>query len=110
VGERERKLGLNEAMFREVNERLEELNRTFADFTDQLQVVCECADMACAEMIDVPASDYERIRSDPTLFIVVPGHEITDVEDVVEVLSNFEVVRKREGEPARVARATDPRD
>ena len=110
MSDRERKLGLNEAMFREVNERLEELNRTFADFTDRLQVVCECADMACAEMIDVPAADYERIRSDPTLFIVVPGHAITDVEDVVEVLPNFEVVRKREGEPARVARATDPRD
>jgi hypothetical protein len=110
VGEQERKLALNEVMFREVNERLEELNRTFADFTDRLQVVCECADMACAEMIDVPAADYERIRSDPTLFIVVPGHEITAVEDVVEVLPNFVVVRKREGEPARVARATDPRD
>ena len=110
MGEQERKLALNEVMFREVNERLEELNRTFADFTDRLQVVCECADMACAEMIDVPAADYERIRSDPTLFIVVPGHEITAVEDVVEVLPNFVVVRKREGEPARVARATDPRD
>jgi hypothetical protein len=110
VGERERKLGLNEAMFREVNERLEELNRTFADFTDRLHVVCECADMACAEMIDVPAADYERIRSDPTLFILVTGHEVTDVEDVVEVLPGFEVVRKREGEPERVARATDPRD
>ena len=110
MGERERKLGLNEAMFRQVNERLEELNRTFADFTDRLQVVCECADMACAEMIDVPAADYERIRSDPTLFILVTGHEVTDVEDVVEVLPGFEVVRKREGEPERVARATDPRD
>jgi hypothetical protein len=110
VSERERKLGLNEAMFREVNERLEELNRTFADFTDQLQVVCECADMACAEMIDVPAADYERIRSDSLLFIIVPGHEIADVEDVVEEHETFEVVRKREGEPGRVARATDPRD
>lgn len=110
MGERERKLGLNEAMFRQVNERLEELNRTFADFTDRLHVVCECADMACAEMIDVPAADYERIRSDPTLFILVTGHEVADVEDVVEVLPDFEVVRKREGEPERIARATDPRD
>jgi hypothetical protein len=110
VSERERKLGLNEAMFREVNERLEELNRTFADFTDHLQVVCECADMGCAEMIQVPAAEYERIRSDPLLFILVPGHEVADVEDVVEVLRGFEVVRKREGEPERVARATDPRD
>jgi hypothetical protein len=110
VSERERKLGLNEAMFRQVNERLEELNRTFADFTDHLQVVCECADIGCAEMIDVPARDYERVRADPTHFIVLPGHEVFDVEDVVEEHARFHVVRKREGEPARVARATDPRD
>ena len=110
MSERERKLSLNEAMFRQVNERLEELNRTFADFTDRLHVVCECADIACAEMIDVPAADYERVRDDPTLFIVVPGHEVADVEDVVEVLGTFHVVRKRAGEPERVARATDPRD
>jgi hypothetical protein len=110
VGERERKLGLNEAMFRQVNERLEELNRTFADFTDHLQVVCECADIGCAEMIDVPAADYERVRSEPTHFIVVPGHEVADVEDVVEVHQAFHVVRKRKGEPERIARETDPRD
>ena len=66
--------------------------------------------MACAEMIDVPAADYERIRSDSLLFIIVPGHEIADIEDVVEGHETFEVVRKREGEPGRVARATDPRD
>jgi hypothetical protein len=110
VSERERKLGLNEAMFRQVNERLEELNRTFADFTDRLQVVCECADMGCAEMIDVPARDYERVRSEATLFIIAPGHEVADVEDVVEENKTFHVVRKREGEPAHVARETDPRD
>ena len=110
MGERERKLGLNEAMFREVNERLEELNRTFADFADHLQVVCECADIACAQMVDVPAADYERIRSDPLLFVLARGHEVVDVEDVVEEHETFEVVRKREGEAGRVARATDPRD
>ena len=110
MGEQERKLALNEAMFREVNERLGELNRTFADLTDRLQVVCECAEMTCAEMIEVPAADYERIRADALLFILVPGHEVTEIEDVVEVLPGFEVVRKREGEPGRVARATDPRD
>jgi hypothetical protein len=110
MSERERKLGLNEAMFREVNERVEELNRTFADFTDRLQVVCECADIGCAELIGVPAADYERVRSDAVLFIVAPGHEVADVEDVVEVHPTFHVVRKREGEPERVARATDPRD
>ena len=109
MSERERRLASNEAMFRQVNERLEELNRTFADFTDRLRVVCECADMACAEMIDVPAEDYERVRSEATLFIVAPGHEVADVEDVVETHETFHVVRKQEGEPAHVARATDPR-
>jgi recombinational DNA repair protein RecR len=110
MSERERKLGLNEAMFRQVNERLEELNRTFADFTEQLQVVCECADIGCADLLDVPPADYERVRAEATFFIVAPGHEVVDVEDVVETHERYHVVQKRAGEPARVARATDPHD
>ena len=110
MSERERKLGLNEAMFRQVNERLEELNRTFADFTDELQMVCECSDIGCADMLDVPAADYERVRAEATFFIVAPGHEVAEVEDVVETHERFRVVQKRAGEPARIARATDPRD
>jgi hypothetical protein len=109
MSEQERKLGLNEAMFREINERLEELNRTFADYTDLLEIVCECADIGCADLIHVSPAEYERVRKDPTLFIVIPGHEVIGVEEETSRRDGYEIVRKREGDPADAARATDPR-
>jgi hypothetical protein len=109
VSERERRIGANEAIFREVNERVEEINRTFSTLTESMEIMCECADVRCAEMISIPVSEYERIRSDSTLFAVVPGHEAADVEDVVEQQSGFDIVRKHPGEPTAIAEATDPR-
>jgi len=44
------------------------------------------------------------------LFLIVPGHDKPSVEDVVEQDGAFAVVRKRDGGPADLAAATDPRD
>jgi hypothetical protein len=107
--DRARKVGQNEALYRTVNERIETLNEAFGTLTDTMTVVCECGDGACAQQIDIPVADYERVRSDPTLFVIVPGHEVGDVEDVVEENETFHVVRKHPGEPERLARETDPR-
>lgn len=107
--ERQRKLALNESMFREVNEQLEELNQTFAEFTGEFDVICECSDSQCAERLRLAPDVYETVRADPTLFIVVPGHVSSDVEDKTAEALGYEIVRKREGEPAQIARATDPR-
>jgi hypothetical protein len=110
MGERARRVGKNEAVFREVNERIESLNRGIAAISDnKLHVVCECSDLGCAAQIALPVPVYERVRSDATLFIVVPGHEQPDIEDVVEQAADHSIVRKHEGEPARLARATNPR-
>jgi hypothetical protein len=110
VSEQERKLGLNEAMFRQVNERLEELNLTFADQTDRFEIVCECADIGCAEQITIAPAEYERVRRDPTLFIVVVGHEVVGVEAETERRNGYEIVRKTADDAAAAARATDPRN
>lgn len=48
------------------------------------------------------------MRSDPTHFVIVPGHEIPGVEDVVELHERYHVVRKHE-EEAQIAIKTDPR-
>jgi hypothetical protein len=108
--ERTARIGRNEALFREVNVRIDDLNRTFSDLGDQtMHVVCECGDLACAAGLVVSLSDYERIRADPALFFVEPGHVEEDVEDVVEDQPGFQVVRKHPGEPERIAVETDPR-
>ena len=110
MDERARRVGKNEEVFREVNEQIESLNRAMVAIGVQtMHIVCECGDLACIEQLVVEIPDYERIRSDAACFIVAPGHELPDVEDVVEKTDAFSVVRKHEGDPARAARATDPR-
>lgn len=107
--ERGRKIGINEAMFRSVNERIEDLATTFELQDRPLELICECGDASCTQQITMTITTYEAIRKDPTLFAVYPKHEIPDVEDIVEQRDGYDVIRKHEGEPARVARATDTR-
>ncbi|HEX3806888.1 MAG TPA: hypothetical protein VHV52_08920 [Gaiellaceae bacterium] len=110
MDERTRRVGQNEAVFRAVNEEIEGLSRGMAQVSDgMLHIVCECGDMDCVVQLTVPLTDYERVRSEPALFLIRDGHELPDVEDVVERSSRFTVVRKRAGEAESIARATDPR-
>jgi hypothetical protein len=110
VEERARRIGENEALFRAVNEQIEDLQRGMAEISDdRMHIVCECGELGCAERIVVPVGKYEQVRSDPALFFIVPGHDKPDVEDVVEHAGSFDVVRKRRGDPAAFAEATDPR-
>jgi hypothetical protein len=109
MDERERRIGLNEAVFREANERIEELNQTFATLTQKLVLVCECGDAQCVEKISISPEAYEDLRADAALFAIVPGHEIPDVEQVVAQREGYDVVRKHDGIPRRIAEVTDPR-
>jgi hypothetical protein len=110
VEERARRIGENEALFREVNEQIEDLQRGMAEISDdRMHIVCECGDLGCSERIVVPIAKYEQVRSDPTLFLIVPAHDDPEVEDVVERAGGFDVVRKRAGGAAELAEATDPR-
>lgn len=106
MDERTRRIGLNEALFREVNARLEGLNQSFAIITDTFEVVCECGDVQCAQQIAVPTDVYTRVREDPTRFLIVPGHVMPDTEDVVEKAERYSVVKKHPGEASEIPRAT----
>ena len=107
---RDQRRALNEAAFRRINERIRSVNEDFAPWTGQFSVVCECDDTSCIEQIVIADDIYEQVRDDPTLFVVCPGHESPRVETVDVVKDDYLIVRKREGDPARIARATDPRD
>jgi|SRR5579884_1805947 len=109
MSDRARRVGENEAVFREVNERIEGLDRTFARLKTTLKVVCECGDLGCLDRFELDIDDYAAVRADPALFILMPGHEAPDVEDVLERRDGYVVIRKRPGEPQRIAEQTDPR-
>ena len=103
----------NEALFREVNERIEEVSREFAEGDwdqkqEQLRLVCECGRQECTELLEATVAEYEAVRSNPRRFLVLPGHEQTDIERVVERNNRFFVVEKME-EAGEVANEHDPR-
>jgi hypothetical protein len=109
VEERERRIGMNEALFRQVNERLQELAEGFAHTPEKLDLICECGNASCASRIEMDPEEYQKVRSDPTTFAIVKGHAILDVEEIVERRAGYDVVRKTGSEAARVAKKTDPR-
>ena len=109
MDERARRIGENEAIYRAVNEKIEALNESFGTLAESMTIVCECGNLSCAEQIELEPGTYERVRADPAQFVVVPGHQIPDVEDGLETTGRFAVVRKHPGTPEQVARETDPR-
>jgi hypothetical protein len=109
VSAREERIGLNEAVFREVNERIEEVAETFDIQSQPLDLICECGDAKCVQPLSMTRAEYEHIRSDSQLFAVHPGHELPDVEDVVERRKGYNIVRKGKGTPEEIAERTNPR-
>lgn len=99
----------NETLFREVNERIEEVNEAFGLDDGPVDFLCECGDDACTAPINLTLREYEDLRSEPTHFAVVPGHEIAGVERVVARNERYAVVEKLAGPAARVAEQHDPR-
>ena len=100
----------NEALFREVNERIAELEDGVVGEDDSLLTgfVCECPNDECGETVEITRRQYEMVRSDPRRFVVLPGHEDLDLARVVEHGTHFLVVEKRGG-AAEVATELDPR-
>jgi hypothetical protein len=109
MSSREERIGLNEAVFREVNERIEDVAETFNLKTQSLDLICECGDGACEERLSMTRAEYEELRSEPHQFAVHPGHEYPDVESVIAKRKGYDVVRKNRGVPEQIAERTDPR-
>lgn len=72
------------------------------------EIVCECANTACVELLPISHDAYEAIRQHPNHFAVKPGHEVSDVERTVERHPAYLVVEKL-GEGDDLARQLDPR-
>jgi hypothetical protein len=107
VERRSETLARNESLFREVNERIEEVSWN-AGLGDRFEILCECGRRDCLEPLRVLRSEYESVRAEPDRFLVAPGHEHEDMERVVTRTDRFEIVEKL-GRAAVVAAAADPR-
>ena len=106
------RVGKNEALFREVNERIRELNQAFvaSDTGELTDFVCECSLEGCREYVRLTLDEYESVRAEPARFVVAPGHVWSpDHERDVERHQRFWVVQKV-GLAAEVAEDQNPRE
>jgi hypothetical protein len=90
---------------RQVNEAIEPRRRA----EGAAVFVCECGHLGCSETVEIPVVEYEEVRTDFDRFLVVPGHEIAEVDEVVERRRGYLIVVKREPEAREMARASDER-
>jgi len=104
----EEQVARNEVLFREVNERINEVDKGLGGGSSTLIFVCECGRDDCAEQIELTREEYEAVRADPKRFAVLPGHEDTRVARVVERHRRYFVAEKRD-EAAQIATEHDPR-
>jgi hypothetical protein len=107
MGFREERVARNEVVVREVNEAIEETDtRPASSF---IHVLCECGVEDCERVLAITRPMYERVRSDPRQFVILPSHLISEVEDAVQESDGLLIVAKRRGTPEEIAVRTDPR-
>jgi hypothetical protein len=108
TGER---IGKNEALFREVNERIKEVSAGQFGFepSDHAEFVCECSLEECHDAVPMTRPEYEEVRANASHFLVAPGHIwSTAAERTVAEYDRFWVVEKN-GSARRVAVSENPR-
>lgn len=106
VDARERRMAQNEALFREVNERVQDAAEQGA--VRQYEYFCECANVDCTFRVTLSPAEYEAVRADAKQFVVLPDHYTPEVEDLVAQNDAFWVVRKS-GEAGEYVENLDPR-
>ena len=99
--DRQRRIGENEAVFRNVNQMVRPLD------AEVMTILCECGDASCRDQVVIALDEYEQVRNDSTQFILRPRHEAGEAEEVVSKHLEFWIVRKRPGVPAEIAHRTD---
>src|SRR3954469_25472256 len=94
---RAERIARNEARFRELNSELERgLASISRDPDERAAFVCECGRADCSQMVKLPLDDYQRAHEADDHFVVLPGHEVPDVERVIEEHDDWSVIEKRD--------------
>ena len=92
---RAERLARNEASWRELNAQLESgLQNLPRDPDERAAFACECARPDCSQIVKLPLDDYRRTHRDDRHFVVLPGHDMPDVERVIEEHDTYAVVEK----------------
>jgi hypothetical protein len=56
--------------------------------------LCECLRSDCNALVELGADEYEAVRADRSRFFVAPGHELAQLEAVVEHHDRYLIVHR----------------
>ena len=100
MDERLERQARNEGLTRSVNEQVATLDERAGSWAgpDRLfSFHCECGRSdGCADRVQMTMAEYERVRQQQDRFAVLPGHEESEIEVVVERSERFLMVDKRD--------------
>jgi hypothetical protein len=83
----------NESVFREVNERIRELEEGFGA-EEKASFVCECSSPGCTLAVSATLDEYRTVRAEPRRFLVARGHVNPDLERIVTQTDRYSVIEK----------------
>jgi hypothetical protein len=111
----ERRMVENEVVFRRHNENVQQgfdkikklAQETSQDFLEPdddtpLYFYCECSDENCRQRILMKPSEHAKIHKDRYQFVLIPGHETTVIEQVIERTDDYNIVEKFNKPPESV--------
>lgn len=101
----QKKLAENEVVFRKANEKVqkaledalkeaEEYGIDAPDTDIPLHLFCECADDKCLERVVLTIAKYNELHPNPATFVILPGHEVAQIEKIIKKTKDYYVVEK----------------
>jgi hypothetical protein len=92
MDERLERQARNEAMFRAVNREIESEASQLGE--QDLEVLCECGRSGCSDLISITAAVYDEVHNERDRFLVTPGHDDPQLENVVKRTEEWLIVDK----------------
>jgi hypothetical protein len=84
---RKQRIVQTEEFYRQINDLIARNGRR-----DGQVYMCECANPYCNVTMDVTDEDITTLHSVPGYYLILPGHEIPEVEQVVQQTATYTIV------------------
>jgi hypothetical protein len=85
-------------LFRSVNLKILGLRMPWEN---EYELVCECGSSLCFEVLRIDPVAYEAVCSEPLAFVVRPGHDDPNADEIVSTTPRYSVIRHAAGRSAR---------
>jgi hypothetical protein len=80
---------------RATNEGLVSASLELDPSSPSLSILCECGRNDCSTELDVSQDVYQRIRQRLNQFVVAAGHQVVEVDRVVQRLGGLTIVESQ---------------